>query len=79
MTDTQSRISTVRGETFPYQLGLDFFRKNVVVFNTQTQKVMSVSPAEAQRLANDSSLDPHRHALYAAVWSYWQSQGKQSC
>jgi hypothetical protein len=78
LSDTQSRIETARGESFPYQFGTDLLQTKIVVYNTETNTVMSIAPAEAQRKATDPSLDPHRHALYSAAWEYWQSQQVQS-
>ena len=78
LTDTQDpAIDTTRGSTFPYQFGVDFLRKNVVVFNSISKKSKSYAPSELQRLAADETLDPHRHALYQAGWDYWLSQQAQ--
>jgi hypothetical protein len=75
LTDTQQPITeTTRGTAFPYEFGLDFFKRKVVVFNKVNNKVASFHPSDLQRLAADETLDPHRHALYEAAWSYWQSQ-----
>jgi len=73
-TDTQSRIDTVKGASFPYQFGTDLRMTKIVIFNRVENKVMSLSPSEVQRLASDETLDPHRHALYTAAWEYWQRQ-----
>ena len=74
LIDTQRNIDTICGATFPYEFGLDFLGRKVVIFNKETRQVISRLPSELQRLAADETLDPHRHALYQGAWNYWLSE-----
>lgn len=78
LSDTQSRIDTVIGKTFPYKFGTDFLRRKVVIFYTDekgTERSMSLFPAEVQQRAADETLDPHRHNMYAAGVEYCKAEG----
>jgi hypothetical protein len=77
LTDTQSKIETAIGATFPYRFGMDLLGKKVIIFYTDEnnkKRVLSLYPSEVQRKVSDTSLDPHRRNMYRAAWEYYQSE-----
>lgn len=74
LPDTQSRIETVRGSSFPYRFHVDLFKRKVYIENTEKGTGRWFWPSELQRLATDTTMDPHRHALYSGAWEFYQKE-----
>ena len=72
LTDT-TKVSA----TFPYRFATDLFGHKVIIYRTGSTTGRAYLPSELQRLAEDETLDPHRHVLYQEAWNYWLREQEQ--